>query len=311
MEQSQVMKVSVIIPTYNGAHKLPVILEALKRQSLQPAEVIVVVDGSTDNTKEILDKQIESFPSLRPVYQSNQGRGKVRNSGAMAATGELLVFFDDDMIPLPDCIEKHVRHHETHRGSILTGGLKEPTSGVSTEIEKYKSFLSEKWASPLKAQPDEKLNRDNLFLAAANFSIPRELFFSIDGFDPSLNDAEDFDLAVKAYKKGYALYYCDAAFAWHNDRLSFDIYIKRQRQYRAAHELLIRSKPWIVNEGFMKKRIEPTGLKKNIYRFFCARSWVNAAERGRLKFLPRSLRYKIYDLVITANGIYFPDKIKL
>jgi glycosyltransferase involved in cell wall biosynthesis len=116
------MKVSVIIPTYNGAHKLSNLLDALLGQSYSDFEVVVVVDGSTDNTLEVLNRYEQKFSHLKTLIQDNQGRSKVRNRGVEHSTGDLLIFYDDDMVPFPDSVKRHLQFHENHHG--LCAGTK-------------------------------------------------------------------------------------------------------------------------------------------------------------------------------------------
>lgn len=304
------MRNSVIIPTYNGAQKLSGILDALVKQTLMPDEIIVAVDGSTDNTLAVLEKAKINIPNLIVLRSENGGRSVIRNKGAAKASSELLIFFDDDMIPLKDCIQNHVKHHEQFPGSILTGGLSEEINDTSPDLLKYKSHLSNKWNKELRLNGGQ-LSTKNIFITAANFSISRKLFYTLNGFDVQLKDAEDFDLAVRAYKAGVDLYFNEAAFAWHNDKVSCASYIKRQRQYAEAHKKLAALKPWFIGESFLQPVKKPSGLKKIIYQLFLSGLWVKAADNGILKILPRRLRYKIYDAIITANGVFFPDKVAL
>jgi glycosyltransferase involved in cell wall biosynthesis len=92
--------VSVIIPTYNRAHYLDEAIESILSQDIQDCqiEIIVVDDGSTDNTKEILRKY---GTSIRYLYQENQGAGRARNRGIDEATGEWVSFLDSDDRWLP------------------------------------------------------------------------------------------------------------------------------------------------------------------------------------------------------------------
>lgn len=113
--------ISVIIPTFNGFHKIMRILKKLEQQSKKPDEVIVVVDGSTDETVRLLQQKQFSFKAFKIIERENGGRSKVRNKGAKEAGGDLLIFFDDDMLPEPDCVAIHFQHHEKFSGSILMG----------------------------------------------------------------------------------------------------------------------------------------------------------------------------------------------
>jgi glycosyltransferase involved in cell wall biosynthesis len=82
------MKVSVIISTYNGAHKISDLLDNLVKQTIRDFEVIVVIDGSTDNTLSVVESYMNSFATIRTIWQKNSGRSKVRNQGAKEAVGE-------------------------------------------------------------------------------------------------------------------------------------------------------------------------------------------------------------------------------
>src|SRR6476659_8019439 len=113
---------TVIIPTYNGADKIEVLLKALGRQTLAPSEVIVVVDGSKDNTLDVLKKFEKELSSLKIVSQQNKGRSAARNAAVHLATGNLLVFFDDDMEPDSKCIEKHLVFHKSTESDCLVCG---------------------------------------------------------------------------------------------------------------------------------------------------------------------------------------------
>lgn len=304
--------VSVIIPTYNGAKKLPQIIQAILSQTVTPQEVIIVVDGSTDGTKEVLAEA--SLPNhFRVIFRKNGGRAAVRNTGADVAKSELLVFFDDDMLPEKNCVETHINHHQTHLKSILTGAQIDRLPSTATDFQKFKAYLAQRWASPLHLL-DQPLPKEKPFITAANFSIPRDLFFALGGFDERLCDAEDFDLAVRASMANVDLYYDYNAFAWHLDRVDALGYLKRMRQYRKANASLLQLKPELFENKASELGPTPTGLKCIFFKAFANKFWVkwfatNSAVRNIL--LPRFIRFKIYDWILTANSVYFPDRVTL
>lgn len=98
--------VSVVIPSYNSAQFLPEAIESVLEQSYPPFEVIVVDDGSTDDTKEVCDR----YPTVQYVYQNNQGVAAARNTGLRVSTGEYILFLDSDDCLLPEAIEIGVKH---------------------------------------------------------------------------------------------------------------------------------------------------------------------------------------------------------
>src|SRR6185369_7237614 len=91
------MKASVIIPTYNGAKKIAVTLDALCKQTAEDFETIVVIDGSTDNTLEVAQQFSSKLQELRIIQRPNGGRAVARNTGAAEAKTGVLIFFDDDV----------------------------------------------------------------------------------------------------------------------------------------------------------------------------------------------------------------------
>jgi glycosyltransferase involved in cell wall biosynthesis len=103
---SNVKKVSVIIPTYNRESILPKAIESVLRQTYPAIELIVIDDGSKDNTKQL----VESYPGITYVFQENGGQGKARNTGLELATGYYLASLDSDDTWEPDflsvCISK-------------------------------------------------------------------------------------------------------------------------------------------------------------------------------------------------------------
>ena len=110
------MKISVIIPAYNAEATLADCLESVARQKLRPFEVVLVDDGSTDNTRGVAAR-FEKRLMLRIVTQVNSGLGKARNAGMSAATGDAYAFLDADDIWLPSKLEQAfkalLKYHKT------------------------------------------------------------------------------------------------------------------------------------------------------------------------------------------------------
>ncbi len=298
------MKVSVIIPTYNGADKIKKILQSLERQTFQNFEIIVGVDGSTDNTKEILENQ-KYFSSERLIVfeQENKGRAVIRDNAAKKAQSNLLVFFDDDMIPEEDSIEKHYKHHLINKNSILGGNQLDKYEGKIPDFLKFKEYLSKKWMS-IYGNKVSLLRKDNLFVTAANFSISKTLFFNLGGFDERLTDAEDWDLSVRALEQGIDIYFDPANIAYHNDYVTCKKYIIRQRQYQLAHQKVEELKPTLYKSKYKRnKEINLNFIKRIVYFIFANKFHVYLIDNFNIyKILPKYIRYKIYDIVVTGLG---------
>src|SRR5918995_6377717 len=110
--------VSVVIPCYNQAHFLGEAIVSVLAQSYPRFEIIVVDDGSTDDTPEVAAR----YPGVRYVYQNNQGVSAARNSGLARSEGEYVVFLDADDRLLPEALETGLKCLKTHSGCAFASG---------------------------------------------------------------------------------------------------------------------------------------------------------------------------------------------
>lgn len=100
------MRFSIIIPAYNAEAFLPRCLDSIFSQEFDDYEVIVINDGSTDNTASILEESSSKHPNLHVLTQSNQGMATARNLGIEVATGEYILFVDSDDELMPQALSK-------------------------------------------------------------------------------------------------------------------------------------------------------------------------------------------------------------
>lgn len=116
-------KVSVILSSFNAKERLRLALASYEFQSYPKDlfEVIVIDDGSSDGTFEMMKKLKYSYSLIYRYYTQNAGRAAARNRGLKLATGEIVIFSDSDMIVEKDFILKHVQHHERDH-QIFVGG---------------------------------------------------------------------------------------------------------------------------------------------------------------------------------------------
>jgi GT2 family glycosyltransferase len=162
--------VSAVIPTYNRSHMLRPVVEPLLRD---PAisEVIVVVDGSPDDSAEVLEAMAEGEPRLRPHVIENSGRNPARWAGARVATGDVILFLDDDVVASDGLGTGHARRQAEARGRLVVGYMpiaeRVASSGATSRMyaDEY-----ERTADDYERNPDEILRR----LWGGNLSIWRE-----------------------------------------------------------------------------------------------------------------------------------------
>lgn len=116
--------ISIIMPTYNKCKYLELTLTGFLKQTYKNFEIIIIDDGSTDKTKVIVNTFIKKFKIIY-FYQHNQGRAIARNKALELATGDYLIFCDDDRIPHEKFIEEHLKILEKEEKVVTVGNKKE------------------------------------------------------------------------------------------------------------------------------------------------------------------------------------------
>lgn len=112
-------KVSFVIPAYNCENFLQECLQSIIHQQYQNIEIIVVNDGSTDRTKEVLENAAKTDARIVPISIENSGPAKARNRGIEIASGDFLMFVDSDDLLLPNSIDSFIRNFEDTGAEII------------------------------------------------------------------------------------------------------------------------------------------------------------------------------------------------
>lgn len=114
---------SVIIPTYNRAHMLPDAIESVLRQTYRNYEILVIDDGSTDETQRILQQYCKQYPSaIKYLFQENSGHSSACNRGMEMAKGDFIAFLDSDDVFLPEKIERYLSYFSINPDAALLMG---------------------------------------------------------------------------------------------------------------------------------------------------------------------------------------------
>lgn len=193
-----VLTVSVIIPAYNSAATIERAISSVLFQTYTPLEIIVVDDGSSDNTVAIVK---QSFPSVNLLMQKNAGAARARNQGVGAAAGDLVAFLDADDVWHPQKIEKQLEVF-SRAGEIdllCTRCLHYKEVDWSEDILLSLEIYSDAPFEPIPFGEVFKMP----YLATPSVMIKRDFFLSLGGFDQSLETAEDVDLWLRSARKGY------------------------------------------------------------------------------------------------------------
>jgi glycosyltransferase involved in cell wall biosynthesis len=129
------MKVSVVMAAYNAERYVRQAIDSILSQTFTDFEFLIVNDGSTDSTKEILEQYLD--PRIRVLDQSNQGCASARNHAINLAKGKYIAIMDADDVSLPDRLKKTVAYLDQHPEVVLVGGsyiVKHEITGVETVI---------------------------------------------------------------------------------------------------------------------------------------------------------------------------------
>ena len=294
--------VSIIIPSFNGAHKIVDCLNLLRAQNQKNFEVIVVIDGSTDNTEQkISGLFIKEFP-LNVIHQLNAGRAQTRNIGVKHANSDLLIFLDDDMLPDPEFVEKHSSFHQTNANSILIGnGYRNPNAS-NKSFYKYLIEEEKKWQKNLSGEPFD-VQFDSFIFTACNMSLPRNLFQSLGGFDSRLTDGEDFQFGAIALKKKIKITFNRNVIAWHNDSPDIRTYIKRHQEYISGRKQLLFYYPEnkILFPTLFNNLPKSNFLKNWLIKGLRSSFFLNFTGSSIFEILPESLKFTFYNFIIAAH----------
>lgn len=198
--------ISVVVPTYNRAPVLQQCLDSLAAQDYAGRwQVIVVDDGSTDATPEVL----RSFPSFLHVRQENRGPAAARNRGIREASGEIIAFTDDDCLAPADWLSRLADGYARHPEVAGVGGYLEAPMEMLRD-NRFAQFERSVGRDEYGAGSEEVLaGFDCPAGGTNNMSYRREVLLDIGGFDETFPFAagEDADLKLRVCQRCASLLY--------------------------------------------------------------------------------------------------------
>jgi glycosyltransferase involved in cell wall biosynthesis len=198
-------KVSVIIPTYNRKDMVTETIESVLNQTMRDFEVVVVDDGSVDNTGEVLMSRFGG--RINYIYQTNRGRCVARNRGLLESTGRYVVFLDSDDLLLPGSLEAQSQYLDMHpsTGVIYSDGY------YCDEFGRNLERISET-RPPLRGKDMlETLVLSNVIIAPHSAMVRRSCFDALGYpfFDESLSVGEDTEFWIRLARSGCIFEYHD------------------------------------------------------------------------------------------------------
>ena len=179
------MRLSVVLPVFNGAPYLVEAIESILAQTRRADEVIAVDDGSTDESRAILERYAE----LRVVDQANAGCAVARNAGAALAGGDAIAFVDQDDI---QCPERFSRQVETLQSD----------PGLAFVVCAQQNFLTPAMALPPSWLDPRALGSPQHGFGTNTLMLRREALARVGPFDPDKTPFDDSDWLVRALDGG-------------------------------------------------------------------------------------------------------------
>lgn len=215
------MNVSVIIPMYNSRRTALQTLQGLSAQNRSDFEVIVVDDGSTDDSAQLVEEfsRSSSFP-LRIIRQPNAGPAAARNNGALQAKGSFLVFLDSDCVPPPGWLNEMV--------SLVKDGVVGSHCGY--HVKNSASLVARYIDLEIAHRHRELAGHDIDSVASYSACVSKEAFVAAGAFNKEYTaaNAEDFDLSFQMRKRGGRLVFTDKTFVYHYHPESLRRYLRQQ-----------------------------------------------------------------------------------
>lgn len=289
-QDSKLPLISIVVPTYNRKDYLRICLQALLNQSYTNNEIIVMDDGSTDDTCEMIKSE---FPQVVYFYQENAGTAAAKNNAVTKAKGQYIVFIDSDDVFLPDAVEKLFKAlpEESpaacsygHYLTIDANGVQQPTKN------KVKHFPSGMILKDL---------LEHIIVTNCGTMIPRQLFLETGGFDCRLRVAEDYKLflTLAAQVPFYAVAEPIYLRRRHNNNLSSANYAKIKTVFSVfdgfvtSHSELQNQYPQIIRRRYadfhnkLYREAQKEGLRKEALEHITAACRFKSSFKNLLRFL--------------------------
>jgi glycosyltransferase involved in cell wall biosynthesis len=222
--------ISVIVPVYNGEKTIGRCLEALLRQTKKPDEIIVVDDGSKDQTRAMAKK----FSGVILLEQEHMGPAAARNTGARKARGDILLFIDSDCMASENWVAEMVKPFENKEVSGVQGRYRTEQKGVIARFAQLE----------IEDRYDRMRKKSYIdFIGSYAAGYRKDVFLKCGGFDEafSMASGEDPELSFKLAKAGHKMVFNANAVVYHKHVASLEAYLK-QKFWRAYWRVLLYKK---------------------------------------------------------------------
>ncbi|MHB8612368.1 MAG: glycosyltransferase family 2 protein [Candidatus Dormibacteraceae bacterium] len=275
--------VSVVIPTHNRRDSLRSVLQALDKQR-PPAdqlEVVVVCDGCSDGT-EAMCRGLSVGYRLKIVEQVQQGPAAARNRALQEASGEIVLFLDDDVVPDSELVNEHLATHTEDPRAVVIGTLLAPPGFDLEPWTRWEATMLEGQYSAMAAGRWKPTPRQ---FYTGNASVRRRYVLEAGAFDATFRRAEDVELAYRLERLKLNFYFRPEAKGWHFARRSLKSWLGVGRAYGEADVAMYRAGLLMTLQSMAREfqwRRRPLRrmAKAFVGRPWLLRPWVGAALVG-------------------------------
>lgn len=233
------MKISVVIPFRDSQETIHTCLSALLEQSFRPHEVVLVDNGSSDKSAEIVHIFQKTHPHMNVVRMEElkPGPSAARNKGFRMVTGDIIAFTDSDCVPGKNWLEE-INHAFS---GVEFGAVAGRVAGYGSEstLDKFHSLFTMKGFTQDQTFEEFTLLRGGF--PTANLAVRKDVLDSIEGFDESMKIySEDYDLCARIYQAGFAIKYIRDAVVYHNHRNSLEGTWRQSFGFGTGHPVLLK-----------------------------------------------------------------------
>lgn len=234
---------SIVIPTHQRLTTVQTTVNALGQLDYPSFEIIVVVDGGGDGTKELLSTLRLPVP-LRVLDQPHSGASRARNHGAQHADGTIILFLDDDMIAAPDLLREHDRAYDDGADAVLGHIPVAPSSPPSFLTRNLAVWAEERRERLVRAEGRMEVQD----VLTGQLSVHRTVFESLGGFDERFTrggafGGEDTDFGKRFLESGHSVVFVPTAVSEQNYVVTPQAYLTQWHQAGLADVAYVRKHP--------------------------------------------------------------------
>jgi GT2 family glycosyltransferase len=300
------IQVSVIVATCNRIDRLKLCISSLLNQTYPETnyEIIVTDDGSTDGTREYM-ATLAQHDRVRYLWHPNVGTAGNRNIGIRNATGELILFIDDDVEATRDLIARHAGlHARQHTPTLVVLGYAPFAPALRrSAVIRYREAIWNSLYDRADTWPEQKRYQ---LVITNNLSLSRAFLVRAGCFDEQFRNAthEDTELGYRLMQIGMTFMFCRDAVAYHHFRISPQDSLIKERRKGEAQVLFDRRHPELGTE-FSLDILAPKRSRRPLVNLWRRCKWAlyNRVTTGLLTFmsrlvpLPPRLNYRVLGII--------------